>query len=224
MYKGGQDLSLPKEITDTVNRFPGYSLCVKGAPGSGKTVFTLTFLKEICENGNGLYVSTRVDPDRLYEMFPWAKKSVPPSGVIDAVNSRPAKDGGLLKNLRYGNMPGFVQALDTIITDIDEPIISIDSWDAVAQTVGEREPCSIEMILDLAIETSSRLVLVTETSNPTSLEYLVDGVVELGFKETVNDVNRYIQIKKLRGSKHDLRKRLLEITDEGLQVKGVLYE
>lgn len=217
-------MSIPSEITDVMRRFPGYSICVKGPPGSGKTAFALTLLHKLCSNGNGLYVSTRVEPRKVYNMFPWTREAIPPSGVVDAVNTTPQREGNLVENLRYATMPEFIEAIYNKITKLEDPILSIDSWDAVAQATKESSEDLHNIVLDLASETGTRLVLITETSEQTSLDYMVDGVVELGFAEMGQDVSRFLQIRKLRGTEHDLRKYLLMISDKGLEVKGLLYE
>ena len=198
---------------------------MKGSPGSGRTAFTLTLLRLLSKNGNGLYLSTRVDSDKLYEFFPWVKETIPPSSVIDAMSSRLPKDSSRVGHLRYRTMPEFFEALYAKVSEMENAIVLVDSWDAVLQTVKDVSAADLEgMILDFASETTSRLVLVTETLGETQLDYMVDGIVELGFVDNGQEVNRYLQIRKLRGSPHDLRKYLLMINDDGLEVKGLLYE
>jgi len=218
-------LSIPSEIVDVLRKFHGYALCIKGDPGTGKTAFVLTILRELCRDGNGVYVSTRLEAEKLYSMFPWAREAIPPGGVIDAANSPRMESPNLADHIIYRTMPEFLGALYAKVSQLKDPVVAIDSWDAVVQTAKESASMSLDgMMIEFASETGSRILLVTETRDQKPLDYMVDGIVELGLVDDRRDVYRYLQIRKLRGSGHDLRKYVLEITSEGLEVKGFLYE
>jgi len=71
-------------------------------------------------------------------------------------------------------------------------------------------------------------------SNPNSLIYeadrmgwpeyfLSDGVVMVGIEEVNDRVRRYIQIKKMRATKHKMEKHQLVVDDQGISVLGPLY-
>jgi KaiC/GvpD/RAD55 family RecA-like ATPase len=49
----------------------------------------------------------------------------------------------------------------------------------------------------------------------------VDGVIELGRVETHQDVVRYVQVRKMRGTAHDLNKRAMEIGDRGVLITNL---
>jgi KaiC/GvpD/RAD55 family RecA-like ATPase len=53
------------------------------------------------------------------------------------------------------------------------------------------------------------------------LEYMVDGAIELGRIETHQDVVRYTQVRKMRGTAHDLNKRAMEIHDNGILITNL---
>ena len=53
-------------------------------------------------------------------------------------------------------------------------------------------------------------------------QFLSDGIIELGVIED-QDATRYIQVKKLRGSKHDMNKYAFKVED-GIRVWGKLFE
>jgi KaiC/GvpD/RAD55 family RecA-like ATPase len=80
--------NIPSEIKTFFRFFPGQTLLVKGNPGTGKTIFALETLKEICEEQNGLYFSTRATPDKLYEIFPWIRNVVPEKNVVNATSGK----------------------------------------------------------------------------------------------------------------------------------------
>lgn len=54
-------------------------------------------------------------------------------------------------------------------------------------------------------------------------EYLADGIVELGTIETYENVTRYIQIKKMRGVSHGMKKFQIEVSNKGLSIVGEAY-
>ncbi|MHA1209638.1 MAG: gas vesicle protein GvpD P-loop domain-containing protein [Candidatus Freyarchaeota archaeon] len=60
---------IPKEIVEAFNRLKGYKLLVKGAPGTGKTLFALSICEFLNSKGPALYLSTRVTPEELYSTY-----------------------------------------------------------------------------------------------------------------------------------------------------------
>ncbi len=67
-------------------------------------------------------------------------------------------------------------------------------------------------------------LLVIESMDETSadcLEYMVDGAIELGRIETRDDVVRYVQVRKMRGTVHDLNKRAMEIRNSGILITNM---
>jgi KaiC/GvpD/RAD55 family RecA-like ATPase len=68
-----QGIILPEIVNFFEERY-GKTLVIKGTPGSGKTVFALTMLSML--KRDGVYLSTRVDPDTLYMLFPWIKEKI----------------------------------------------------------------------------------------------------------------------------------------------------
>ncbi len=51
----------------------GFTMMVKGMPGSGKTTFLLTLSDYLKDSYEIIYFSTRVNVDALYDQFPWLK-------------------------------------------------------------------------------------------------------------------------------------------------------
>ncbi|MGV8121255.1 MAG: RAD55 family ATPase [Vulcanimicrobiota bacterium] len=54
--------------------------------------------------------------------------------------------------------------------------------------------------------------------------YLVDGIINLGIMDDSNKLNRYIQITKMRGAHHDLKKYQIDIKNSSLMIMSPLYE
>jgi RecA-superfamily ATPases implicated in signal transduction len=59
----------PREISRFFIRNRGHTLLVNGAPGTGKTLFTISGLDLLEQHGDVLYVSTRVNQDTVHDMY-----------------------------------------------------------------------------------------------------------------------------------------------------------
>jgi len=53
--------------------------------------------------------------------------------------------------------------------------------------------------------------------------FLADGVIELGMIETMENVKRYIQIRKMRAANHSMKKYQLVVEKDGIHVFGYVY-
>jgi len=54
-------------------------------------------------------------------------------------------------------------------------------------------------------------------------QFLADGVIELGTRESSDDVKRYIQIRKMRSARHEMGKHQMIVGKEGISVLGSIY-
>jgi KaiC/GvpD/RAD55 family RecA-like ATPase len=146
---------IPPEVVHLLNNPEGRFVVVKGKAGTGKTMFCLELIREC----GGLYISTRVRPDRLYADCPGLEESVPPDFIIDAATdldetvlkdfmAKPHQPNGLPpppppnnahnpKKSAAGFMadlampPLFRKILDKIEVAQIPFVVVIDSWDAV---------------------------------------------------------------------------------------------
>jgi len=53
--------------------------------------------------------------------------------------------------------------------------------------------------------------------------FLADGLIELGVIESAKGMKRYMQIWKMRATKHAMEKQQLLVGDEGIYVLGPIY-
>ena len=178
--------SIPPEIIKFFKMFPGQTLLIKGKPGTGKTILSFEILKEICEKRNGLYLSMRVTPEKLYSLFPWIKEIVPERNVI---NATPKRLNEILDSFNY--FPGqpldfdaalsFFKMLYEDAEEMENPIVVIDSWDALLGYLNLQDSSVpfTQSICDLCHDVGTHLILISETDGPTDLDYIVDGVVSL---------------------------------------------
>lgn len=209
---------IPSEIHDFFQVEEGQTFLIKGLPGTGKTTLALEIMNSVCKKMNGMYISTRVNPLRVYSMFPWIDEIIPPSNVINATQKM------LLESLRNVGQEGsnYEAVLDFFKTfldqaeDMDDPMIVIDSWDAVinytAHILGDAQHSLEQNICEFARDMGIHLIFVSESADLMPLDYIVDGVVTLknvrmasslsGENRPEGMMTRYareIKLDKLRG-------------------------
>jgi hypothetical protein len=211
----GAQISIPREIKDFFQIENGQTLLIKGLPGTGKTTLALAIMSCLCDDKNGMYISTRIDPRRLYAMNPWAEEVVLPKNVVNATQTK------LLESLKgmgkdptnYYAVMDFFKVFFDETEDMDNPMIIIDSWDAVlnytSHLVGDAQHSFEQNICEFTRDLDTHLIFVSEFANVMPLDYIVDGVVTMeqfrlpGFAEGSmrNRYVRQIKLDKLRGVK-----------------------
>ncbi|MHA1578719.1 MAG: gas vesicle protein GvpD P-loop domain-containing protein [Candidatus Freyarchaeota archaeon] len=192
---------IPKEVVEAFNRLKGYKLLVKGAPGTGKTLFALSICEFLNSKGPALYLSTRVTPEELYSTYPWVRDLIPSRNILDATDSRYQPPEDLATAFRYVEKPAFLQAMYEICTRSPKPTaIIVDSIEALRENLHiSEEDLSLEnSLIDLSRMTKTNLIIVSETERPKPIDHLVDGIVrQIEKKESL--FIRLTEIQKLRG-------------------------
>ncbi len=188
---------IPPELLEALSSRRGFSLLIRGSPGTGKTMLALEMI-HLFGDVKAVYLSTRVSPSSLYEQFPWLNECVPPVDVIDATKLYVSAD----------IIPGIQSFPDTIYSrlgKIEKPAnVVIDSWEAITAQI-EHEKEKIESlaaaVTELARHEEMNLILVSEKFGftPTTLDYMVDGVVTLNRLTIDHRSARELELEKLRG-------------------------
>jgi len=206
---------IPPEIKEFFNSFPGQTFLVKGRPGTGKSIFALEILREFSERGNGLYISTRMEPRRLYAISPWIREFIPERNVIDATQRKLRRSLKLeserrIKTFDYGTVLEFFKAIYEDAEEMENPMIIFDSWDGVISHLNlDGEAASLtQSICDFCRDLETHVVFVAEREEQTYVDFIVDGVVTLRKywiagspveEDVKNCMVREIEINKLRG-------------------------
>lgn len=183
---------VPPELVDALSKEKGFSLLIKGAPGTGKTILALEIVRMFgCSNA--VYLSTRVPTSTLYEQFPWLDACIEPLNLMDVTKlytSEAAPRAGSFTDILYPRLE-----------QIGKPaIVVIDSWDAIASQMGGRKKETFEAsITELEKHNEMKLILVSETLGTTSLDYIVDGIVTLKRLGIDYRLARELKLVKLRG-------------------------
>lgn len=191
-------LDIPSELKEFMNN-DTYSLLVKGPSGSGKTTFSLTILHSLKAKSNFFYISTRASPKQIFEQYPWIRKFVKePSRDIDSPDV--GQNLSAFEDARLDEPESLFERVTNQLMDVKNPVIIIDSWDSVASLMDREARLNNERVLQTWRERAkAKLIFTTEESVESSLENIVDGVVELNYELTDGLRTRSLFLKKLRG-------------------------
>ncbi|MGQ9721694.1 MAG: gas vesicle protein GvpD P-loop domain-containing protein [Candidatus Jordarchaeum sp.] len=193
--------NIPLEVMEAFNHQKSYKLLVKGAPGTGKTLFALIICKFLNQRGPALYLSSRVTPEELYATYSWVRELIPSKNVLDATNSKHQPPRDIALAFRYVEKPAFIQAIYEICSQIPKTTaIIVDSFEAIKENLQiSREDYALESsIIDISRMTETNLIIVSENDCITPLDYLVDGIVKQ-VKRGDGMFIRVSEIQKLRG-------------------------
>jgi KaiC/GvpD/RAD55 family RecA-like ATPase len=224
-------MHIPKEIKDFFEIEEGQTLLIKGRPGTGKTTLALEIINTLCEEKNGLYISTRVDPKRLFATNPWIEKVIPANNVINATANKLLKSFKAARSdlSEYDTVLEFFKVFFDEAEEMDNPMIVIDSWDAVlnytTHFIGDVQHSFEQNMCEFARDMGIHLILVSEFSDIMPLDYIVDGVVTMEQFKLVGSTGtdspsgmrtryvRQIRLDKLRGI--EIRQRTYTVTLHG---------
>ncbi|MHC1596175.1 MAG: RAD55 family ATPase [Candidatus Syntropharchaeales archaeon] len=210
-------MRIPPELLRAIEKPGGFSLLVKGKPGTGKTSLSLELLRAI--GGEGIYLSTRVSPKALYTHFPWLEECIEPINVIDTSKIYIPSDYTAYTSAMTGTMT-FPEVLARRIGEMGEGVtVVIDSWDAIKLQCEPVEMARLEaLVTELVRERNINLILTGETLDLTTLDYLVDGIVI--FNDIMIEYRRAreVEMSKLRRTRIDQPKYPFTLIDGRFQV------
>src|SRR5918994_2387636 len=192
---------IPEDLLHFIRR-DTYSLLVKGFAGTGKTTLALTILNVLGIKNNFFYISTRISPKQLFQYYPWLKdligQSKQPRGTSLA---RDHEVMSSFEDARLDEPESLFERITNQLMDIKSPIIIIDSWDAIASFMDREARLNNERVLQTWREKAgAKLIFISEQPADTTLDFLVDGIVELK-QSYYNSVKmRQIFLQKLRGT------------------------
>ncbi len=220
----------PAELLRFFTQEQGRVLLVRGDPGAGKTLFAVQALEVLRQyGGDVLYVSTRVDADTVYSNYLQETTGLTRSNVLDI--SQTPTDADIAPAEALGadrfDPETFLEWLRAV-GDVSDPLtIAFDSWELVERHLLSKahqdDPDDpgrlVTRMATLARSNGVRVVLITESSEQTSLDYVVDGVVELGVDHSAGGrPERTLLFEKLRGVRIGNRTRPFTLSGETFRV------
>ncbi|MFB6119383.1 gas vesicle protein GvpD basic region 2 domain-containing protein [Halosegnis sp.] len=216
----------PHEISQFFTGDTGHTLLVNGAPGTGKTLFTIRGLDTLDRDGDVLYVSTRVDQETVHEMYFDDHSSLDTTAILDLSRDpfeHPVDVDVPFEKLDLDSLLKWIQEVNAATTQLT---IAFDSWELIYEYLATRHdaPPDIETVTNqlvvLAREENIRLMLVSETADSSSLGYIADGVVTLEVEEDNRGrTRRHLRLEKLRGVR--IANRLQPFTLAGGQFQAI---
>src|SRR5919202_4561238 len=194
-------IGIPDELMQFVQRNT-YSLVIKGSAGTGKTTLSLTILKALKVKSNFFYISTRVSPKQLFLYYPWLGKFIgrPKISESDEISDQ-GYDLSSFEDARLDEPESLFERITNQLMDVKAPIIIIDSWDAIASFMDQEARLNNERVLQTWSERAgAKLIFITEDPTDTTLDFLVDGIVELERRFYGSGMLRQTTISKLSGT------------------------
>jgi KaiC/GvpD/RAD55 family RecA-like ATPase len=165
---------------------PINTVLIKGLAGTGKTTVALEILKAAGQ-GKGAYISSRVPKGLLETHIPAMKETIEGQQFLDI------------------RLEDATSVLDFVMR-LTEPrkikTIVFDSWDGLAKELEQRERLRAEKtLMALANNSGAQFIFVSEEPGATTIDYLVDGIVEVMSVDVQDRTVREFMIHKLRGTK-----------------------
>jgi circadian clock protein KaiC len=200
------------------------TILVAGEPGTGKTTLSVQSLFHGAKQGEkGLYVTAISEPQWLVQKylssFAFYDQASIDKEMISFIDIGPA----LMKN--PGDMLNIIKkrieqvSPQRVVIDPITPICEMLEWR------GETREFIHELFSFL--KAYGCLAMVTAEMSyedvTRSLEaYMVDGVIVLSYPEEEKVRRKFLEVLKMRGTKHTTGRQLIDITDEGLAVQAGL--
>jgi KaiC/GvpD/RAD55 family RecA-like ATPase len=194
---------IPGDLLQFIRR-ETYSLLIKGFAGTGKTTLALTILNVLGIKNNFFYISTRLSPKQLFQYYPWLEDFLQQSTTASGTNmARDREMVSMFEDARLDEPESLFERITNQLMDIKSPIIIIDSWDAIASFMDREARLNNERVLQTWRERAgAKLIFISEQPADTTLDFLVDGIVELRQSHYYNNVKmRQIFLQKLRGAR-----------------------
>jgi len=191
--------SLPPELEKFCSE-PGRSLLVKGGPGTGKTLLSFELLQRFSQERSTYYISTRVSPERLLKENPHLRKVLKAQRIPDV--AKPDEAVTSVYDLTMVDISTFVDRLYRLTEEIVTPFVVVDSWSGIANALDSNERLKAEeSLVSLCRKANAFVTFVSEEPEQSTVDYLVDGVVELRRSNIEGRPVRYLQLTKLRSTK-----------------------
>ena len=198
---------------------------IVGDSGSGKTIFVTQFLVEGLKNGEKcLFVTFEEKKNEFYENmkeFGWELEKYEEKGLFTFLEYSPIKVKTMLEE-GGGSIESLI--LKNKITRI--AIDSISSFALLFKDELERREAALTLFGMIHDWHCTSLLTLQESPSirgtditPKSLEFESDSIINLYFLRYKSERERYLEVIKMRGTKHSKKIYPFEIGSKGIVVK-----
>ncbi|MEA1993795.1 MAG: ATPase domain-containing protein [Euryarchaeota archaeon] len=221
--------------------FPkGSVILVSGMAGTGKSIFSMQYIYKGLEMGeNGVYITLEEGPEELRKearRFSWDLREYEDEGklVILDVSTRvglPPREKYFIEDLSIENL---LNRVYEICSEIGAKRLVLDSLPPLFQKEENLRP-KIHKIGKVLNETGCTSLIISETIRDDRFsrfgieEFISRGLItlhleEIESKRRIQECRRSIFIRKMRQTKHKVRKYPFYIDEEGISIdtKGEL--
>ncbi len=106
--------------------------------------------------------------------------------------------------------------------------IVIDSMNALLSLLGIDGPVIRKKLQEFFFKLRSKgvttfIILETQMVDDRPEYFLVDGIIELGTDKLGNEIKRYLMVRKMRATRHEMKPFLLDTGPDGIKVIGELF-
>ena len=196
---------------------------IVGGEGSGKTIFAMQFLMEGIKRGeNVLYITFEESREEFFEnmsKFGWELEKLEKNEKFTFLEYSPEKvkmmldeGGGAIESVIYN------KKIKRMVID------SISSFSLLFEEEQEKRH-SILALFDIirkwdctSLLTLQKDPMERDEENAYSIEYHSDSLILLYFVKIKNERKRFIEVVKMRGTKHSTDTYSLEIGKKGIQL------
>lgn len=193
----------------------GSILLLRGVPSSGKTIFCLTLVKELLENGTRcIYVTTELPPDALkkqaYSEFGWDLAKDEREGrllFLDGYSWRLGKTGPHVLDLSSLTQVG--HSLFELFRKESGRFFFV--FDSLTSLMLYNKPANVTQFMQVQVarlrEKNAGGVLVLEAGVSDQqtinlLSFFVDGLFELAVREEQGTLHGYFRVFAVRNASH----------------------
>ena len=202
IHKINNEINIPENLSKLLKR-DNYVLLIKGGPGTGKTSLALSILLSLHAKKRSTYISTRVSPIKLFEYHSWLEKFFKiPKKLRQQEDTEVVTDSAVFVDGRLYESGTLYERISNELLDTKEPVIIIDSIDAIESFSDKETLRNNAKILQTWCERSKAKVIITvEDSHDSTFDHIADGIVELKDDFFEGHKIRKIVLSKLRGIK-----------------------
>ncbi len=200
------------------------AILVAGEPGTGKTTLAVQSLFHGASEGEkGLYITAISEPQwlvqRFLSSFSFYDQQLVEKGVVNFIDIGPTltkNPSDILSTIKK-QIEQYHPA--RIIIDPITPMTDMLQWRGETREFMHELFAYLKAFECLAIITAE---LSYDDISHSQESYMVDGVVMLSYPEEEKVRRKFLEVLKMRGTKHTTGRQLIDITDEGLAVQAGL--